>query len=426
MGLGVSEILLVFAIMGGVMVDSPGKLTAPRDPAPKAIYQVIPGAHVAFHTNVQGAANSLFQLLDEAEKLVLVKSDPDLAQGLAQARIMVVQGLQEGGREVHLDLRKDLGTITFSMRVLAGPVFEILLRLRGNFKDATLLDMVIKDAVSSFELKGVTIHELKSTPEVPSAVVCQPDATTILLGTRTYVEQIVSNKRVKSGKSDVPARLKKQVGPKTFAFLYGEVPSFLYSEMRGDPDLARLAGFLEGLDYAMFSAAPKKGKVYFQATSAETLVQLNYLLKAIAGAMGTIESLVDVIAFGALGIAPLVPTRELEPELVRILGNEKGMLDLSRWFKKRFAGKGKVKLNRKAKQVTLEFSNPATALGAVLPLLGGAAYWTMGRSFSEPAHYEEYEEKPYPEEWEDNTVIEEVGPNGEEPPERPGNEEDKE
>ena len=295
-----------------------------------------------------------------------------------------------------MDFTRDLGTLTFSLSLASKEEMALLVRVRGNFRESKLEEKLTEDATGTYDFKGKKVHRLKEDSTFREMVLTFTDQTTLLLGPRTVVEQVLTKGSVKPVKGGRTARLAKLLGRRTETFALLSLPGWLLEEMARDEDLKLLAALLGEVDYVYYGASPGKGVIEAGVTSGDASKQIMYLFKAASGFLEVVRGAIDAGAYSILGVVPLIPAHEIEPAWRKALTDEEGVLQLATWFMKRFTGKSKVTADRRKKTVRLEFDNPAAISGAVAPILAGAGYWMYMRPFqhAEPYHEEELEYAP--------------------------------
>ena len=396
MGFGLSEVLILLSVVGGFASGGDVKLTAPRDTADKAVRYVLPDANVVVHFNVQAGIGSVFGLLEEMSGLRMATASPEIAEALASTQRTMSDGLGFIGKEVSLDFKKDVGTLTVSLSLSSKERMALLVRLRGNFKESKLLEKLTEDATGTYEFKGKTIHRWKDDSPFPDMVLSFADDTTLLLGPKAVIEEVFTKGQLKASKGSRTARLAALVDRRTVTFAMLSLPVWLLEEMTGDEDLQLLAALLGEVDYVFYGAGPGKGLVEVGVGAGAANRQISYLFKAAAGFLDTVRALVDAGAYSILGVMPLIPATEIEPAWQKALSDEEGVLELAAWFKKRFTGKSKVLADARKKTVRLEFDNPAALFGALAPVLAGAGYWMTMAPFqkAEPMYDEELDYAP--------------------------------
>ncbi len=391
-GFGISELLIIFAIAGGMTDSDDVKLTAPHDTAQKAIRYVLPDADIVVHINLEAGIGNVFGLLDEVASLKAARDSSEITQAISRARTKVVEGLGFLGNEVDLDLAKDIGSITFSMALADQSNMSIMVRMRGNFEKSSIKEKITKDTVGTYELKGKTVHRLKEESIFTETVVTFPDTTTLLLGPRPVVDVILKSGRAKPAKGSVTEKLKGLVGKKITTFSLFALPDWMTDELGKSRDLELVAKLFGDVDYMFYGAGRRKGLVEAGVSSKGALKQITYLFKAAAGFLDVVRGVVDAGAYSILGMVPLVPESEIEPAWRKALSDEESVLEAASWFRKRFTGKSKVKADRKRKTVRLTLDNRAALMGAMAPVLAGAGYWMYMRPFQDAGPM--YEEKP--------------------------------
>jgi hypothetical protein len=382
-----SAVWFLLAFFGGFLGLPTGKLVAPRDSAQQASAWVLPDAHIAFHVNVEASLKGTLALLDEVARLKVVTGSKELSQGLQQIKTEVTNGLQTPNEELGLDLAKDVGNITFSMRLDQGMQFKLLMRARGNFANSKLKDQVSKEAASTETLGKYTIYRMPDDASVKDNVVCFVDDTTILLGDRAFIEEALSGKRGKPAADSVNQRIASVAGAGIETFMYLSLPEWTLAFLAFEPELQQFLELLKGTDYVLWAAGPKKGLGVLQANNAQQAQRVYYLNKSAAAVLGIMDPATDAAAYGLLGLAPLIPVEEDTAELLRLASDEQTVLEFAAWFKKRFAGKAKVTKNDKTFRVTLELTNPGSVLGLALPFIAGGLAWQQMRSAPPPEEF---------------------------------------
>ena len=392
--MGVGELLVLFGLLGGAVGGTTADLEAPRDKPSQSLAWVLPEADIAAHVNVEGSIAAITGLMDDISKLRIISDSPEFSQGMTQAKLMMGQTFEEGRKELGMDLRVDAGSITFSMQFNDDKTFKLLVRARGNFGKSRLHELVSREIAHSAPYKKHTLFILPEDNESRDNVLCLADNTTILLGDRTSVEAILDGKKLKAAKRSAAARLKKFVDRKSASFMYVSLPKWASAELRHNRDLALVADLLDSTDYLLYVASPRKATLALQADNAAAASRYEYMLKSAAALLGIMEPAMDAVIYGLLGIVPLVTDDELDREVKELVNNEKGMLELGKWAKKKFGGKAKVKADRRKFLTTIELSNPMSIGGLTLPMIVGAAFYTFARPFSEKVSPEPYGKEP--------------------------------
>jgi hypothetical protein len=393
-GLGVGEMLILVALFGGLTDTTAVKLHAPRDKSELAIRYVMSDADIVLHSNIEAGLGSVFGLLTEFQELSGIKESRMVSQELARGRMMLEQVIDQGSAEAGINLREGLGSVTASLALKDEDSYRMLVRVRGNFKESKVMEIMTKEVIGTYEHSDRTVYQLRDSGTFGDSVICLADDTTLLLGSQPVVEEILAKKKVTQGKQSKASAIKKLVKPGTASFVFISLPDWVIAKMKTDEDLVKMATFIAGLDYLFMSSAPRKGIVLAQATRPETAIRFNYLFKSIASLIGTYNDLFDAITYGILGIVPLIPEKEFDAEIYSILSDEKAMLELSDWARKRFTGKVRVRYDKARKSIKLELDNPASAMGMMLPFAAGIAGWSFAKQKAvdkmTPPHYDEY------------------------------------
>jgi len=374
LGFGVAEMVLVLVLFGAALPAPAGKLSAPHDKAGQAVDYILPGAHVVLHANIEASLSGAFALLEEAGALRLVKASAELSQAFDQARQGVDQAFALGVTAAGMDFRKDLGSLTVSMRLDSEERVEMLARVRGRFGQSRLVQELSAGFPGSYEFRGTTLYPLPDSPPFTGLVTGQTDDTTIMIGPRKVIEDFVSGK--KPGKSPVADVVKKYASDKATTCFYLALPDWVVNELEHEDDLVQVARYLKGSEYVAGSSGSNGATVAFKGSDAEVTRRISYLMRSAVSAVGMLEPMMDTVFYGLMGVAPLIPLREVEAEVRPFLEDEEGIKELMAWFKKRFAGKGKVTLDEKKMLATMELSNAGSIAGLLLPVALGAAGWS--------------------------------------------------
>jgi len=367
--------LWALALISGFLGFPTGKLTAPRDSASEAVKWVLPYANIVLHVNVEWAIAGAMTLMDEIAKQKLISGSKELSQGLSQLKSELDAGLQGPAAELGLNLSKDVGNVTFSMTMADSSQFKILLRARGNFGGSKLKEQVAKEAASTETLGKYTVYRMPDDSSTRDNIVVFVNDTTVVLGDRTFVENALTGKAAKFGADSVNERLSRLVTGGIETFGYFALPEWTLSFLAFDPDLQGVMRLMQGTVYTAWAAGPNKGIGVIQGNNAEQAQRVYYLSKSAASALSILDPAVDVMTYGMLGIAPLAPGTPEKAEMLKLLSDEKTVLEFSSWFKKRFSGKAKVSKDDKTFKVTIELTNPGSVLGLALPFIAGAAAW---------------------------------------------------
>ncbi len=392
--MGIGELLVLFGLMGGAFGGTTADLEAPRDQPSKSLAWVLPEADIAAHVNIEGSVGAITDMMDEVSKLRIITDSPEFTQAMQQAKVMMDQTFEQGSKEVGLDFRKDAGSVTFSMALNDDQTFKLLLRARGNFGKSRIKELATQEIAHTAPYKKHTLYVLPDDRESSNNVLCLADDTTILLGDRTAVEAILDGRKLKAAKNSAAARLKKFVDRKSASYVYLALPKWVSGELRHQRDLALVADLLDATDYLLYVAGPKKASLAIQANNATASSRYEYMLKGMAAVVGIMEPAMDAVIYGALGFVPLVADHELDREVKELVSNEKGMLELGKWAKKRFGGKAKVKADRRKYLITMELSNPMSIGGITMPMIAGAAFYSFAQPFGGQEVPEKHKKDP--------------------------------
>ena len=376
---GFAELVLLVLFGGGVMGGTPDDLKAPHDSAKDAIQYVLPGAQLAIHGNVEASTGLLFQLVSEVEALGLVRSNNELRGGIAQARMMMRAAFDEGKAQVGLDLSRDVGSFTASVEMKDAGSLRFLVRARGNFGSDKLRSL-LKGEMTPETYGKFTLYALPEGGPTSGDVVCLPDETTVLLGDRALVQELLDGKKLKDGAARKVLAGAVRKGDLTF--LYATAPAGLLDELDKDKDTRRFGRFLAGMAHVVYTTGSQGARLVFKGTSESSTQTAYFLCKAAASALAAADPAIDALTFGMLGIAPLASERDVEPEILDILADEKGILELSTWVKKRAVGKANASWDKAKGEVTLRLTNPAALAAMMLPL--GGAWYILGDAGAEP------------------------------------------
>jgi len=392
-GMGMAEILLILGILGGGVGGLPAQpLETPRDTVWHAVDYVLPGAHVAIHGNLEHAWNQMEALLDEVSALQIVKGSPSALQGLAMARSSIAQAAVMGQAEVGLDFRKDLGSITVSLRSDGPEQFQVLVRARGRFGNDRLKESVAKEMPETEEYKGVTLYRL-SDRDFPGHVICFPDETTALLGPvehiRTFLDGGVLDGAGK-GRELLRAALARR-GARAFlsgaaqmdhpgAFLYLAPPGWMIDELFKEDALRHAAAALQGVRAMVHVAVLGRGTLTFDATNAKTAAMAAHLCYAASRLTAATEPLLDALFHMAAAVGPLLPAEELSAEVVAALSNEEGLQEAIDWVRQRlFAGTGAVITGPGTHRVSFDVDSPMGLTSLLMPMTGSLGWLLIAK-----------------------------------------------
>jgi hypothetical protein len=379
--LGISELLILFAVIGGVSDVNTGRSKAPYDTGDKAVRYALPDAHLYVHLDLAGGMASIFSTMDELGKLRAAASFPEVQDGLAAARRSIEDGLGFVGKELGLDLTQDVGSITLSLALNSKDDMQLMMRVRARFAGSKVQMQIAKQAEGDYTFKGKQVFKLKSDTPFKGMVACFPDPTTLVMGPQKLIEEVLAKGRVKATPGGRLATLSKLVDKRASAFVLVSLPEWVLEDLVNDVNYAAVMYTLQGLEYAYFGVAPRKGMFEFGFDAPEGVRQAGYLCKAAEAFLSSIPALTDAGAYGILGALPYISKGDLDGQLRELLQDEKAVLEAATWFKKRFTGKASTKINNKARTVRLTVDNPAALGGAVLPIIGGAFYWSSSRVY---------------------------------------------
>lgn len=388
MGVGFGEIIIIFGLLGGMLGGGTGEQLAPRDGAEQAMKWVLPDAHVAIYADVEAAVGNGFALLDEVDKLPVVQGAPEMGEALREMRRSVEAALGDVQREMGIDARHGVGDVTLSMSFSQASEPRMLARVRGKFPIAEVVKRVAGEGAATETLHGHTLTTLEQS-DADALVAAPLDETTLVIGPRSTLDELLGGRPFPSTDGSAGGRIAKLVTKKTTAFLYLAPPGWLGREMANEPGIAALGRFVDGLDYVAWVAAPDKAVVRIGAHTDEAAGRSELLLKAAASMLLAFDPLTDALVQGAAALLPLVAERELGAEVYKVVANERGMLELGGWMKKRFGGKAKVTRDAKRGVVDLELSNPASLPALVLPLMSAGAWLGMSAEAPSSAPMEE-------------------------------------
>lgn len=421
-GMGMYEILLILGILGGGVGGLPAQpLDAPRDTVWHGVDYVLPGAHVAIHGNLEHAWNQMEGLLDEVSALRIVKGSPSALQGLAMARSSIAQAAVMGQAEVGLDFRKDLGSITVSLRSDGPEQFQVLVRARGRFDNDRLKESIAKELSDTEEYKGVTIYRLPDR-DFPAHVLCFPDETTALLGPVEHVRTFLDGGALDGedkGRELLRAALVRR-GARALlsgtaqtghpgAFLYLAPPAWMIDELFKEDALRHAAAALQGVRAMTHVAVLGRGTLTFDATNVKTAAIAAHLCHAASRLTAATEPLVDALFHVAAAIGPLLPAEELVAEVVAALTDEEGLREAADWLRLRLlAGAGAVITEPGIHRVSLDVDSPMGLSSLLMPLTGSLGWLFIAKKEVGA----ENEAAAWAENKEDTTGLEDVDKEG--------------
>jgi hypothetical protein len=396
MGIGVGEMIILFGLLGGFVGTAPQELKAPHDSAQEAVAWVLPDAHVVAHVNVEATVASTYALLDEIEHLALVEAAPDVARALRELKASTEGGLTEARQEVGVDVRSGVGNVTFSAHFRQQGLPRMLMRARGSFSASKVTEVLAGASDRTTTIAGKEFRVLEGEGD-DAIVVGLVDETTLLLGAPPVVEAVLGGQQLPSDDGTARGRLSKMVGKKTMSFLYLAPPGFVVEELRKEPGAAKVAELLQGTEWVGYTAGVDGGLLRFAGNDERSERRIELLMRSASSLLSAFDPLTDAVVYGAAALLPLVAEAELGEQVYRAVSNEKAMLGLGEWLKKRFGGKSKVTRDAKKHTVDLSFSNPSSVTALAWPVVGGAAFWGfMAAPYGEVEVQKEAIEEPAP------------------------------
>jgi len=396
-GMGMYEILIILGLLGGGVGGLPMQpLEAPRDTAWEASAHVLPGAHVALHGNLEHAWDQLEGILEEVSGLGLVTRSSTALQGLAMVRAEIAAGAAEGQAEVGLDFRKDLGSVTVSVRADGPENVRILARARGRFGNDRLAAAIggLMDGTETY--KGVTLYRLPER-EIPSHVMGFVDETTALLGPVDVVKGLIDGEPLGAteGVQEAIAAAMRRRGARALlwghagvdrpgAFLYLAPPAWMVDEMFKERALRHAAAALQGLRSMVHVSVFGRGTLTFDTTSERTLAFIAHIAKAASRLNDATEPVVDALFHVAAAVGPLLSAEEVGDEVVRALSDEAGLREAADWIRRRMlSGTGAVTVDADARTVRLEIDSPMGLTTMLMPLTGGMSWFLLADTKAE-------------------------------------------
>ncbi len=393
-GMGMYELLIILGLLGGGVGGLPMQpLEAPRDNAWQATAYVLPGSHVAVHGNLEHAWHQIEGLMNELSGLRLVKSSPSALQGLAMGRSTIAQGAVAGIAEAGLDFRKDLGSLTVSVRSDGPERVQILMRARGNFGSDRLAAAIREIAPETEEHAGVTLYHLPER-DLPTHVVCIADETTALLGPIEVIRNLLDGRTLTEGNKtrDTLVAAMNRRGARALlwggaavdqpgAFLYMAPPAWMIDEMFKETELRHAAAALQGLRAVVHVSVFGRGILTFDATSEKTAALAAHLCRGASRLNAATDPLMDAIFHAAAAVGPLLPVEEVGAEVVNALSDEVGLREAVDWLRLRvLAGTGEVAVDPQTHQVTLEVDSPMGLTSMLVPLSGSLGWVVLARA----------------------------------------------
>ena len=390
-GMGMYEILVILGLLGGGVGGLPMQpLEAPRDTVWQATSQVLPGAHVALHGNLEHAWDQMEGLLGEVTGLRLVKNSPSALQGLAMARGAIAQAAGQGQAEVGLDFRKDLGSVTVSLRSDGPERVQVLVRARGNFGSDRLATTMAGITGETEVYKGVTLYAVPER-DFPAHVLCLKDETTALFGPTEVVKRLLDGEVLaETDKTwDALAAALRRRGARALlwgramtdrpgAFLYLAPPAWLVDEAFKERELRYAAAALQGLRSMTHVSVFGRGTLTFDATSEMTGALAAHACHAARHLNAATDALVDAALHIALAAGPLLPAEEVGAEVVAALTDEAGLREALDWFRRRMlAGGGGVRTPPGTHRVEFDVDSPMGLTSLLMPLTGSMGWFLL-------------------------------------------------
>lgn len=393
---GISELLVLLGVLGGFAGGDDKPLTAPHDTAMEAAQYALPDANVVVHLNAQSALSAALTLLDEAAGLQLTKESRSFRKGIEEIRTQVNAGLDAAGAGLGLDVRKGIGSVTFSMAAPSENEVRLLLRIRGDLKTARFLDVLGVTGDKSAKVqkfKGVTLYPMPETGEVKDHVVAMVDDTTFVLGARELVQDIVAKKTWKPGETTSNGRLAKALSSDDRAFVYLAPPRWMSAEMKKDAFGKRVAPLFDGTDYVTYTAGSKGARLRLQAHDPVVVRRVGFLFESVRGLVSLSEPITNALVAGAIGLVPYVSNRKDADSDALVEKDALAMREVGDWVKRRFTGTGEVDVDTDDGTVELALTNSASVTTLFLPMMGGAAAWML-QPMRAPMPDDDYEEPP--------------------------------
>lgn len=374
---GVAGLIVVLGLLGAFGSTGEGALTAPHDEAAEAAKGVVPDAHIALHGNVQAAMGAFDQLLAEVSELEVIAGDADTKQTLGMMRTGL-DGLLAGVQgSLGVDLRKDVGSITLSVAIPSEDQVRMVLRARGNLGGLNLEELVPSQDGDPKVFQGVELRPLPGGEELRDHVVARPDGSTLLVGDRELIQDLIMKKTWKSTAKQAPSRLTAGLKKGATGFVYLAPPPWAVAKAGKNKSLRGFADLIGGVDYMLYSVGPGGARVRIATHDAAVGRQITHLMTAGASLLSMVEPSVDVLVHGLLGVAPLIPDHEMDAALRKVLANEQAVQALGVWLRKRFGGKATVKATGAPATIDLDMENPASIGSLLLPMGAGVAAWHL-------------------------------------------------
>ncbi len=387
-GMGMYEILVILGLLGGGVGGLPMQpLEAPRDTVWEATAHLLPGAHVALHGNLEHAWDQMEGLLEEVAGLRLVKNSPSALQGLAMARAAIVRGAAAGQAEVGLDFRKDLGSVTISVRSDGPEQVQVLVRARGNFGSDRLAAALGSISGETEVYKGVTLHGIPER-DLPAHVICLADETTALLGPVAVVKRLLDGDALAEAdpSRDILGAALRRRGVRALlwggalvdrpgAFLYLAPPPWLVDTAFKERELRHAAAALQGLRSMTHVSVFGRGTLTFDATSEMTGAVAAHACYAASRLNAATDPLVDAALHIALAAGPLLPAEEVGAEVVAALTDAAGLREAVDWFRRRMlTGGGGVRTEPGTHRVEFDVDSPMGLTSLLMPLTGSLGW----------------------------------------------------
>lgn len=376
----VAGMVMMLGLLGAFGSGSGAALTAPHDTVVEAARGILPDAQIAVHGNLQAAMAAFDELVAEVGKLRLIAGDKDLSAGFAVGRAAVDSALERLRAEAGIDLRKDVGSVTLSFAFPSADEVRMLVRLRGNLGAARIEERLAKPDSPGVDFQGVRLHGLPDADALRDHVLAMVDATTLVIGERELVQDIVAKKAWKMSAKQAGGRLAASLRKGTRGFVYLAPPSWAVDAVREEPHMKAAADLLGGVDHLIYQVGTDGAQLKVLTRDATAGRQIGHLLKASAAVLTMLEPATDALVHGWLGVAPMMTDADLDPLVRAALSDEAAVEELGGWVKSRFGGKAAVKVDGKGTSITMELSNPASLGSLMLPVLGGAGAAVWWRS----------------------------------------------
>jgi hypothetical protein len=366
-------IVFVLGLFGG-FAGTGGDTGAPRDTAQEAARYVLPDASVAAHFDVGGTMAAVDKVMAELEDLELNKRSATFGRTLGQLRSGIEMVAKGVSTEAGIDPRKQVGSLTFSLTAVSENDIRFLVRLRGDLTGLKLDALTGGEgkATVSRDYKGIALRALPETGSLKDHVLAQVDETTLVLGARELVQDVIAKKAWKGTERSASTRITAGVGDDAQSFLYLAPTDWMRQDLAKNPRDREVSVIFDGVDYALYVASPTSARGLLATRNPVFAGRMHHVAQAVAGVVSMIGPMTEALGHGAVGVLPWAARRKAADTADSLESDSRAVGEAAAWATKTFGGTAKASLDDGV--VSLELSNPRSLSAIVLPGMGAALF----------------------------------------------------